>query len=72
MQSNPVKLLSSNLLYNKSVTLVTSLMTKFIGVSILTQKENWLNVNLKQSKALKTNLFDVDAKTESLLLELDQ
>ena len=39
---------------------------------MLTQKENWLDVNLKQSKAVKTNQFDVGAKTKSLPLELDQ
>ena len=59
------------LLYNTSVTLLKSLMTKFTDFNLLTQKENWLNVNLKQSKAVKTNSFDVAAKTKSLLLELD-
>ena len=39
---------------------------------MLTQKEKWLNINLKQSKAVKRNSFDVGAKTKSLLLELDQ
>ena len=39
---------------------------------MLTQKQNWLNVNLKQSKAAKTNQFDVGAETKSLLPELDQ
>ena len=61
-----------HLLYNKSVTLLKSLMAKFIGFNMLTQKENWLNVNLKESKAVKTNVFDVGAKTKLLLLELDQ
>ena len=36
-----------NLLYNKSVTLLKSLMTKFVDFNMLTQKKNWLNVNLK-------------------------
>ena len=33
-----------HLLYNKSVTLLKSLMTKFIDFNMLTQKENLLNV----------------------------
>ena len=45
-------------------------MTKFIDSNMLTQMENWLDVNLKQSKAVRTNSFDVGAKTKSL--ELDQ
>ena len=60
-----------NLLYNKSLTLFKVLMTEFIDFNMLTWKENWLSVNLKQRKAVKTNLFDVGAKTKSLLLELD-
>ena len=39
---------------------------------MVTQKEIWVKVNLNQSKAGKTNLLDVGAKTKSLLLELDQ
>ena len=39
---------------------------------MLTQKENWLNINLKQIKAAKISLFDVGAKTKYLLLELNQ
>ena len=60
-----------NLLYNKSLTLFKVLMTEFIDFNMLTRKENWLSVNLKQRKAVKTNLFDVGAKTKSLLLERD-
>ena len=60
------------LLNKKRVTLLKSLMTKFLDFNMLTQKENCLNVNLKQSKAVKRNSFDVGAKTKSLLLELDQ
>ena len=55
----------------KVLMLLKVLMTKFIDFNMLTRKENWLSVNLKQRKAVKTNLFDVGAKTKSLLLELD-
>ena len=41
-------------LYNKSVTLLKSLMKKFVDFNMLTQKENWLNINSKQSKDVKT------------------
>ena len=44
-------------------------MTKFIDSNMLTHMENWLDVNLKQSKAVRTNSFDVGAETK--LLELD-
>ena len=60
------------LLYNKIVTLLKRVATKFIDFSMLPQKGNWLNINLKQSKAVKISLFDVGAKAKYLLLELNQ
>ena len=60
------------LLYNKIVTLLKRVATKFIDFIMLPQKGNWLNINLKQSKAVKISLFDVGAKAKYLLLELNQ
>ena len=37
--------------------------------NMLTQRENWLNVSLKQSETVKTNSFDGVAKTKPLLHE---
>ena len=38
-------------------------MKKYIDFNMLPQNKSWLNVNLKQNKAVKTNSFDVGAKT---------